>query len=374
MHRRRILVAVGSRANYASIHSVRAAIQAHPALELRTVAYASALLDKYGAVADTMDAEFRVSMVVDGDTPAAMAGSVGVGLLKFPEVFARLNPDVVLVVGDRYEILAPAIAASLMNIPLAHTMGGEVSGTIDESVRHAVTKLASLHFPATREAALRIVRLGEREEHVHVVGCPRMDLAALATPLTSAIYKDGVGTPFHLAEPFLMVSQHPVTTEYGDAETQMLLTLAAVRSVGMPAAIFWPNPDAGTDGTSRAIRLMRGKDDGWMYCFKNLPPADYLALMRKTVCLVGNSSSAIREGAFLGTPAVNIGSRQKGRERAANVVDAPHRYESILEAMREQISHGRFPCSQLYGDGHAGVRIADILATCELSVQKRITY
>ena len=217
---------MGSRANYSSIKSAMRAIAEHPGLQLQLVVGASALLDRYGSVSEVIEADGfaadeRVFMLIEGETPSTMAKSTGLGLLELPTAFERLQPDVVITVGDRFETMATALAATYMNIPLAHTMGGEVSGNIDESIRHAVTKFAHVHFPACTEAADRIIRMGEDPERVHVVGCPRMDLVAevLADSTNgrlSELFGQGVGGTFDLDEPFLLVSQHPVTTEYGD--------------------------------------------------------------------------------------------------------------------------------------------------------------
>ncbi len=381
---RKICVVVGSRANYSSIKSAMRAIEAHSELELQLVVGASALLDRYGTVlelieSDGFEPDERVFMLIEGETPATMAKSTGLGLLELPTSFERLKPDVVITVGDRFETMATALAATYMNIPLAHTMGGEVSGNIDESIRHAVTKFAHVHFPACTDAAERLVRLGEQPDTVHVVGCPRMDLVAEVLAQNgdnlSQIFQDGVGGTFDLERPFVIVSQHPVTTEYGDGERQIALTLEAVQQLGLPAIVLWPNADAGSEDIARGIRKFREhEDDARLHFFKNLPTYDYVKLMQKTSVLVGNSSSAIREGSFIGTPAVNIGSRQQGRQRGANVVDVGYDAGEIASAMRAQIEHGRYEHEPIYGDGHAGERIADILSRCEISLDKRMTY
>ena len=382
---RKVCVVIGSRANYSSIKSAMRAIAAHPALELQVVVGASALLDRYGAVVDLIEqdgfkAVARVHMLIEGETPATMAKSTGLGLLELPTIFDQIAPDFVLTIGDRFETMATTLAAAYMNIPVAHTMGGEVSGTIDESIRHAVTKFAHVHFPASREARERIIRLGEREEDVHMVGCPRIDLVAeiLAGPadgLDTHLFDTGVGERLDVGKPFVLLSQHPVTTEYGEGERQITATLEAVRDVGLPAVVLWPNADAGSDDVARGIRKWRERKlDAGMHFFKNLPVATYVRLMRQAACLVGNSSSGIREGAYIGTPTVNIGSRQDMRERGANVVDAAPERAAIAAAMRRQVTHGRYASEPIYGDGHAGERIAEILATCTPRVQKRITY
>ena len=380
---KRICAVVGSRANYSSIKSALRAVRDHPELELQLVVGASALLDRYGTVADLIEqdgfeADERVFMLIEGETPATMAKSTGLGLLELPTVFDRLRPDVVITVGDRFETIATALAASYMNIPLAHTMGGEVSGNIDESIRHAVTKFANLHFPASEDAAERIVRMGEDPSSVHVVGCPRIDLAAEVLEGSDGLgdlLRFGVGGTFELDSPFLLVSQHPVTTEYGDGERQITETLLAVQALDLPAIVLWPNADAGAEHVARGIRKFREHgDDSKLHFFKNLPADDYLRLMRKTACLVGNSSSAIREGAFIGTPAVNVGRRQEGRRRGANVIDVEYERGPIADAVRSQIAHGLYESEAIYGDGHAGERIADILARNEISIHKRIAY
>lgn len=382
--KKKVCVVIGSRANYSSIKSALRAIQAHPGLELQVVAGASALLDRYGAVVNLIERDgfpitARVHMLIEGETPTTMAKSTGLGLLELPTIFEQIAPDFVLTVGDRFETMATTLAAAYMNIPVAHTMGGEVSGTIDESIRHAVTKFAHIHFPASEGAKERIIRLGEPPETVHCVGCPRIDLVAEilaeSESVTESLFADGVGEKLDMSKPFLLVSQHPVTTEYGEGESDIWETLEAVRIANMQAIVLWPNADAGSDDIARGIRKWRerGMDKGFHF-FKNLPVDTYIRLMKSTACLVGNSSSGIREGAFIGTPTVNIGSRQVGRERGLNVMDAPHDRDAVASAISAQVKHGPYERNTVYGDGNAGQRIADILSTAQVTVQKRITY
>ena len=382
---KKICVVIGSRANYSSIKSAMRAIQAHDELELQLIVGASAVLDRYGAVINLIEsdgfvASARVHMLIEGETPATMAKSTGLGLMELPTLFEQMKPDVVLTVGDRFETMATTLAAAYMNIPVAHTMGGEVSGTIDESIRHAVTKFAHIHFPACEGARERIIRLGELPEHVHMVGCPRIDLVAdiLDAPeisLESALFDKGVGERLNFDQPFVLVSQHPVTTEYGAGEAQITMTLQAVRDLELPAIVLWPNADAGSDDIARGIRKWRERKlDRHMHFFKNLSIETYVRLMRKTACLVGNSSSGIREGAFIGTPVVNIGTRQNARDRGSNVTDVPYGRDEIKAAIARQVGHGPYAAEPIYGDGRAGQRIADILSTEMVDVQKCITY
>ena len=383
---RKICVVVGSRANYSSIKSAMRAIQAHPDLELQLVVGASALLDRFGSVVEVVEADgfrpdARVHMIIEGDTPVTMAKSTGLGLLELPTIFDQLKPDMVITVGDRFETMATAIAAAYMNIPLAHTMGGEVTGTIDESIRHAVTKLAHIHFPANQQAAERIIRMGEDPETVYVVGCPRIDVVAEIAQNDGSLTErawleyEGVGGQINLDEPFLLVAQHPVTTEYGQGEHQITETLRALHQLRIPTIMLWPNVDAGSEDVSRGMRKFREhhRHDHIRF-YKNFPVETYVRLMVRCACMVGNSSAPIREGAFLGVPAVNVGTRQMGRERGRNVKDVAYDREHILDAIQKQLRNGRYPAEQIYGDGHAGERIAGVLATCPLRIQKQITY
>ncbi len=361
------------------------AVEAHPDLELQVIVGASAVLDRFGSVVEVIEADgfrpaARVNMIIEGETPVTMAKSTGLGLLELPTLFELLRPDVVVSVGDRFETMATAIAAAYMNIPLAHTMGGEVTGTIDESIRHAVTKLAHLHFPANQLAAERIIKMGEAADTVHVVGCPRIDLVAEIArtetgPADAAfLTREGVGAPIDIAKPFLLVSQHPVTTEYGAGEGQILETLEALEVLQMPTIMLWPNVDAGSEDVARGMRKFREKRHPNIHFYKNFPVEMFIRLMHRAAVLIGNSSAHIREGEFLGVPAVNIGSRQAGRERGANVVDVAHDRHEIVAAVRRQMAHGPYPSKHIYGDGKAGPRIAEILANGPLRVQKQLIY
>lgn len=362
------------------------AIQTHPHLKLQVVVGASALLDRFGSVVELIEADgfkaaARVNMVIEGETPATMAKSTGLGLLELPTIFDQLKPDVIVTVGDRFETIATAVASAYMNIPLAHTMGGEISGSIDESVRHAVTKLAHIHFPANRQASERIIRMGENPSTVHVVGCPRIDIASGISKNDGHLAdrdwlkKEGVGGEINIDQPFLLVAQHPVTTEYGQGEHQITETLAALEKLKMPTIMLWPNVDAGSEDVARGIRKFRERHSHhFIRFYKNFSFETFVRLIMRSACMVGNSSAAIREGAFLGVPAVDIGTRQKGRERGQNIIDVDYDRAKIVAAVQKQMQNSRYPSNPLYGDGHAGERIADILAGCPLRIQKQIVY
>jgi UDP-hydrolysing UDP-N-acetyl-D-glucosamine 2-epimerase len=383
---RKVCIFIGSRANYSSIKSVMRAVKAHPGLQLQLVVGASAVLDRFGSVVDVIEddgftPDARVTMIVEGETPATMAKSTGLGLLELPTLFELLKPDVVVSVGDRFETMSTAIAAAYMNIPVAHTMGGEISGTIDESIRHAVTKLAHLHFPANQAAGERIVRMGEPPDTVHVVGCPRIDLVAEIAhaqggiPHVEWLTREGVGADIDPSQPFLLVNQHPVTTEYGHGKEQIWETLEALDELKMPTMMLWPNVDAGSEDIATGMRTFREKrQPQYIRFYKNFPIETYVRLMLSCACVVGNSSAPIREGAFLGVPAVNIGTRQMGRDRGPNVMDVGHDRRQIVAAIKQQLASGRHPPDHLYGDGQAGPRIANVLASAPFRVQKRLVF
>lgn len=386
--KRKICVVIASRANYGSIKTAVQAIQDREDLELQLIVGASALLSRFGEAVryienDGFKPNAEIYMVVEGENPITMAKTTGLGIIELSTHFQNLKPDVVLTVGDRYETMATAIASTYMNIPLAQTMCGEVSGTIDESVRHAITKMANIHFPANKNSAERIIKMGENPDSVYPVGCPRIDLVLDIMKNSPALDVDiferfkGVGGTFDLNNPYILVSQHPVTTEYELARRQIEDTLYALHELKMPTIMLWPNVDAGSEMISKGIRTFREKHhdaDRFLHLFTSLPPEVYTKLMINCACLVGNSSSAIREGAVIGVPAVNIGTRQTGREQGKNIINVGYKREEIEEAIEKQVKHGRYPTDPIYGDGKAGERIADVLANCELKVQKQISY
>ena len=380
---RKICVVVNSRANYGRIKTAMRAVQQHPQLELQLLVGASALLHRFGSVVDIIRADgFQptavVHSIVEGETPTTMAKSTGLGVLELASQFENIKPDVVLTVADRFETIATAIAASYMNIPVAHTQGGEVTGSIDESVRHAVTKLSHIHFPATERAYDFLLRMGEEEDTVHLTGCPAMDLVADADlTLPPDLFKRyaGVGADIDPSRPYLVVLQHPVTTAYGQGFAQISETLNAIAQIGMQVAWLWPNVDAGSDDVSKGLRVFREHNNpDYLHFYRNFSPEDYLRLIKHCACLVGNSSSGLREGVFMGVPCVNIGTRQQGRERGPNVLDVPYEAGKIEAAIRRQVAHGPYESSTLFGNGTAGTQIADILATADFRIQKKLSY
>jgi len=382
---RKICVVVTARPSYSRIRTALKAINEHPDLELQLVVAASALLDRYGNAIQAIERDGftisqRVYMVLEGENLVTSAKSTGIGLSELATVFDNLKPDAVVTIADRYETLATAVAASYMNIPVVHVQGGEVTGSIDEKVRHAVTKLANLHLVSTSLAAERVRRLGEEPDSIFVTGCPSIDIAAEvaerpAMDFDPFVKYGGVGPTTDLSRGYVVVMQHPVTTEYEEARQQVDETLYAVKNFGVPVLWFWPNVDAGSDGTSKGIRVFREKEDPPnFHLFRNMSPEDFLRLLCGATAIVGNSSVAIRECSYLGVPAVNIGSRQLGRERGQNVIDVDHDRKEISDAVQTHIKRGKPKRDLLYGDGKAGARIADCLSKVELKIEKRLTY
>ena len=382
---RKIAVVVTARPSYSRIKTALRAIADHPELELQLVVAASALLERYGTAVRYMEADgftvaARVFNVLEGENLTAQAKTTGLGIMELASVFANLRPDAVVTVADRFETMATAVAASYMNIPLVHVQGGEVTGNIDEKVRHAITKLSDRHLVASADARARVIRMGEVPETVVNTGCPSIDLAAevrAAPGLDFDAYDryGGVGARPDLTGGYLVVMQHPVTTEYTDARRHVEVTLGAIDRLGLPTLWFWPNVDAGSDGTSKGIRAYREHHElPLVHFFKNMEGRDFLRLLANSRCLIGNSSVGIRECAFLGVPVVNIGSRQNGRERGPNVIDVGYDGEQISAAIRKQLSHGNYAGAATYGGGDAGAKIAEELARMPLTFAKRITY
>lgn len=382
--KRKICVVVASRANYGRIKSVLLAVKAHPKLELQLIVGASALLHRFGNVVDIIrkdgfEPNAVVYLILEGENPTTMAKSAGLGIMELATQFENLKPDIVLTVADRFETMSTAIAASYMNITLAHTQGGEVTGSIDESVRHAISKLAHIHFPTTALSEQRLLKMGEEPFRIRRTGCPSIDAITdidLSLPRGFFERYGGVGAAIDPKKGYIVVLQHPVTTEYGSGFAQINETLKAVAALRRQTVWLWPNVDAGSDDISKGLRVFRERErPDYIHFFRNFSVEDYARLVANSLCLVGNSSSGLREGAFLGAPVVNIGSRQQGRERGANVLDAGYDSKVILAQIKQQLANGKYRKNPLFGDGLAGGRIAEHLATMPLDrLQKRLTY
>jgi UDP-hydrolysing UDP-N-acetyl-D-glucosamine 2-epimerase len=342
---RKVCICITARASYARVLTVIEALRAGGKVDVQTIAAGSLALDQYGHVEPDQPWTEIVSNVLAGTTHANMAAETGLIAFRLADTFARLRPDAVCCIADRHEVLGVAVAASYMNIPVAHVQSGEISSSIDNKVRDAVTTLADVCFPATRLAAKRTRTINARAV-VHLTGCPSVDLAerCLMAPATSAP---------------VLVLFHADTTSNRSLADLSALQEAVEGFESRPTIWFWPGEDAGAGEMERQIRRWH---PGHVEFRRHVPVEDFLPLLRDSPCLLGNSSVGIREASFLGTPVVNVGDRQKGRERAGNVVDVAGDTQAIIDAYRFQLGQvNRYRCSTLYGDGQSGPRIARIL-------------
>jgi UDP-hydrolysing UDP-N-acetyl-D-glucosamine 2-epimerase len=385
MNKRKVAVVITARPSYSRVKTVLHAIQNHENLELQLIIAASALLDRYGSAVDYIEKDgfkidAKVFNVLEGENLTAAAKTTGIGILELSTVFDNLKPDIVVTVADRFETMATAISAAYMNIPLAHIQGGEVTGNIDEKVRHSITKLADYHFVASESAKERVLKLGENPKFVFNTGCPSIDIAQLVSERNGLNFNPyekygGVGAAPSLEKGYLVVMQHPVTNEYDKSREHIEETLKAVKELNMPTLWFWPNVDAGADGTSNGIRSFREKHLlKNVHFFKNMEGDDFLILLKNSKTLLGNSSVGIRECAFLGVPVVNIGTRQHKRERGNNVIDVDYNKEAIVSAVKKIVTLGKISSSSVYGGGQAGKIIANLLADVPLKYHKTIMY
>mgnify|MGYP005621871635 CR=1 FL=1 len=375
-----ILAILVDRANYGRMKPVLSAIHHDPDLKLEVMCTGTMVLPRFGNVVDEVERDgfnvtSRVYMEIEGSNATTMSKSIGLGIVQFSTEFERISPDFILLIGDRYEALAAAISAAYMNLPIAHIQGGEVSGSIDESCRHAITKFSHLHFPSTKRARDYIIRMGEDVESVHHVGCPAGDyILSLSNDLRFSDIAGGLGAPIDPQNPYLLVIFHPVTTHSGMRNEASEL-LEALHEINMPTIWLWPNVDAGSDRISTAIRSFReDKKPEWLYLAKHFQPEVFQKLLKNAACAIGNSSSFIRDTTFSGTPVVLVGDRQIGREKAENLADTKLTRESICENVKKQLLHGKYASSDLYGDGTASKKIVSILKSFNPKIQKTLSY
>jgi UDP-hydrolysing UDP-N-acetyl-D-glucosamine 2-epimerase len=370
---RTIAAVTSSRADYGIYRPVLRRIEDDSELDLAVVATGVHLTDGTGMTADDIAADgfaVREHVAVDmaSDGPAGMAATMGAVTSSFAALFDRWRPDILLLQGDRFELHAVAVAALPFAIPIAHMHGGEVTeGAMDDALRHAMTKMAHLHFVATEGYGRRVRQLGEEAWRVTVSGAPSLDnIAAMDLPGRDEIARE---FDLDLAEPPLLITFHPVTREYGRTSDQIAELLSALDGIGAPMVFTAPNADMGADAIRAAIDDFA--DAGprrWM--IENLGTRNYFGLMKAAAAMVGNSSSGIIEAASFALPVVDVGSRQAGREHAPNVIDTPCREADIRSAIDRACSENfRRPLDGLenpFGDGCAAVRIVDVLKTVPL--------
>jgi len=378
-NKRKICFVITSRVHYDRSKEILREIKSREDLELQIVVGASAILPSYGDVLSAMkkdgfECNEKIIMTLAGGSSVAMAKTTGIGIVEFATVFDNLEPDVVVVRGDRYEILSAVIAAAYLNIAVAHIEGGDLSGTIDESVRHAITKLSHIHFSTNPEAKERIIKMGENPENVFDFGGPEIEFLTKNSYEVSSnlINFLGVGDVIDIGKPYMIMMQHPVTSELESNRENMTKTLEAVYECGIPTICFWPNIDAGTDEASKSIRVFReNKNPHHMRFIKYLPAEQFLGLLKGASCLVGNSSAGIKECSYFGLPVVDIGTRQSNRMKAENVMWVDHDKEQIKGAILKQLERTRYPSSDIYHKPNTAKNITDILASHSIQTQKK---
>lgn len=374
-----------TRGNYAKMRSTIKSIQDDSRFKLTVVLGGSLTLPESSDLQevikqDGIKTDEHVHFVVKGETPDAIAASAGLCTLSMAQIYERHKPDIAVIIADRFESLSAAHAALCQNIHIAHLEGGEVSGSIDERIRHAITKLSHIHLVSNEDSKMRVIKMGENSEHVHIVGNPSLD-QIFDVDLNNTesaneyLHRCCKGNVPDLQKKFLLVSQHPVATEFDGTSHQIDQTILAIKKTELPAIWVLPNIDSGSEIIRHQLKLHLPDHKNQSICtISNLPFSIYAVLMANTCCLVGNSSSGVREGSFLGTPVVNIGRRQQFRTRGENILDVENDANAILEAIYSQIQHGRFLPSELYGYGKSGIKIASILKSNLPPIDKTIAY
>ncbi len=352
-------------------------------IDLHIIIGGTALLPKYSSkyafVRNILESEgfknlYEVYFNLEGDSAAVKAQTAGLGLIEFAHLFNNIKPDVVVVRGDRFEVLSAATAASYMHIPIAHIEGGDVTGTLDETVRHSITKLAQIHFVTSEQARRRVIQMGEHRDYVFNFGSPEIEVVQKVVQGTETVdlSDTGSGAPINPGATYLMVMYHPVSTDRAELKGHTNALLKAVHEIGLPTLWFWPNFDLGAEEISHELRVFNDTvKDHRIRFLRYLPPKHFLTLLKNTSCLVGNSSAGIKECSYLGIPVVNVGTRQAGRLRGDNVVDAAEETGALKRTIRRQLAVGKYPPSRIYSGNGTSKNIAKTLATTKLYIQKK---
>lgn len=373
---RTILSVTGTRSDYGLMTPVYRAIAGSADLELDLVVTGMHFLPAFRSSLDQVRADalgrlHDVSVLLAEDSPQAMAQSFGLAVAGMAPVMTKVAPDIVLLQGDRGEMLAAAIVAAHLNIPIVHMSGGDRTGSIDDSIRHAISKFAHVHLTTCASSSAALRAMGEEDARIVEVGEPGLDLIRQFEPIPIAALAQDIG--FDAGRPVLLATLHPVTTEADDAPAQMAAFLDALQTVGMQAVLTYPNTDSGGRAMMDVLESRRGQP--WLYLVPNLGSARYLSLMKHAAAIVGNSSSGIFESPSFKVPAVNVGTRQHGRLRACNVIDTGYRSEEIVAGIRRALEDLEFraglsACRNPYGDGMTAQRTVQIL--CRLLLTPRL--
>lgn len=380
--RLRVCVATCNRADYSKLAPIMFGLKSHPEeFDLEVVVLGSHLIDDYGNTfrmieQDDFDIGSKLHTIVRGEDEAAMVESVGLALVKLPDVLQRLRPDILVVHGDRFDALALATAAALMNIRILHLEGGEVSGTIDDSIRHAISKLAHYHACCTRIAEQHLIAMCEDHSRILLAGCPSYDklLSSQHREDYMDIMRSWMGDKVQEFD-YIVALQHPVTTDIQHSIKIYGLMLDALLSFNKKTLILFPNIDAGSKEMVRVMRKKGIEQHPNFRAVKHIPFEQFIQLVCHAGCMIGNSSCGVREAGAFGTPVINLGTRQTGRETGENVLhvrDADTQ-DKIYHALELQFGK-RYPCSKIYGDGSAVPRILKFLRAIDLDEPLQKTF
>jgi GDP/UDP-N,N'-diacetylbacillosamine 2-epimerase (hydrolysing) len=384
--RRKILGITGIRSEYDIMSSVFRAIQNHLSLELEVVVTGAHLSHAYGYTVDEIRNDGftiadEVESLINGDRLQSRVKGLAIQLQGIIQTITRVHPDILIVLGDREEAIATALVSAYMNIPVAHIGGGDrVVGNVDDQVRHAVTKLAHLHFVTNKESYERVLSLGEQPFRVFNTGNPGLDRILQEPHLSNAVLSKLLGFELKEREPLIILIQHVISTEISDAYFQMKQTLEAIKALGIKTILSYPNSDAGGQQMIKAIKEYESLP--FVCTAKNIPRMEFINIMRRAGCMLGNSSAGILEAPLIKLPVVNVGNRQKGRMHAENVQFVSHDPEKICLAVKKALFDKKYRdfvahCDNPYGDGRSSQRIANILATIPIDEKlliKDITY
>ena len=380
--KRKIAVVLTNRSNYGRMKPVMQALKEHPMIELLLFCTGTMVLERFGRPVDLckedgFEVHAEIYTELEGDMPTSMAKSIGTTITEIASVFNIFRPEFLLIIGDRYEALGVVITASYMGVCVAHIQGGEVSGTLDESARHAITKMAHYHFPSTQRAYEYLIKMGESSGTVFNVGCPVGDISLnLNKNIDLNPFKGrGIGIEINHLEPYILAIFHPDTCDFGNEERYTEEIVNAFNELKMPVCWLWANIDTGGGHINAYLRRVHEyANPSWLQLVKNFTPELYQVILARSACAVGNSSSFVRDSSFYGTPVVLVGDRQKGREKGSNCINVSYKKDLILDGVRKQLDHGHYVPSKLYGDGNASSKIADILSSLPVYHQKRLSY
>ena len=379
MAKRKITITTGTRAEYGILRPILNEITQRKKLQLILIVTGTHLSKRHGMTINEIKKDkFKIyqtfKFLPNDDTGFSAAKSLGDGVIQFAKIFKKVKPDINLILGDRDEMFASAIAAYHMNIPNAHIHGGDVSGSIDEYSRHAITKISNIHFAATEKSKRRIIKMGENPKFVYLTGSTSIDELRNNKILSKSQFEKKYG--FKLTKNLIVLVQHPVTTQIASTKKHIQNTLKAIEYFGYRTIIIAPNSDAGSNIIFQNIKQFANSHN-FVRVFSSLPRSDFLCLIKNCGALVGNSSSGLIEASYFGTSVVNIGIRQQGREKGHNVLDA--KSESIISIKRTiscALKKNTKP-SYLYGVGTSSPKIAQYLEKIKLSselIEKRLTY